>query len=146
MRAPLLLLLALAVPTLALADAREDGYRARDLSRTTLSPFCPGRTLYDCPSPRAAAWRHDIREWVDEGVSNREIRARLEARQPRATLRSRGPGGLVVIGIFAGSLAALLGVLVFRARRRADEDEDEDEALDDESLDARLDEELARVE
>jgi cytochrome c-type biogenesis protein CcmH/NrfF len=54
--------------------------RARALSEELMSPFCPGRTLSDCPSPNASAVRDEIRAWVDEGRSDAEIRAELRAR------------------------------------------------------------------
>jgi len=34
-----------------------------------MSPFCPGRTLSDCPSEYAGQWRHDIQRMVDQGKS-----------------------------------------------------------------------------
>jgi len=56
------------------------------------SPFCPGRTLATCPSPKAAAWRDDIRGWVQEGVSAEQIQTRLQDRVPDFRLSARPPG------------------------------------------------------
>jgi cytochrome c-type biogenesis protein CcmH/NrfF len=54
--------------------------KATSISRQTMSPFCPGRTLADCPSEYAAEWRRDIRQMVAEGKSASEIQAELESR------------------------------------------------------------------
>ena len=86
LRAPTLLfsLLLVAPPCVAqaqaAADRTEQSRRAYALSGELMSPFCPGRTLSDCPSPNAAAWREDVRAWVESGVSDEEIVARLQAR------------------------------------------------------------------
>lgn len=64
----------------------EQARRSNSIARNTMSPFCPGRTLADCPSPNAADWRADIRKWVAEGLSAEQIRARLERRVDGGTL------------------------------------------------------------
>ena len=56
--------------------------RAQQLAGATMSPFCPGKTIDACPSPRAGAWRADLRRWTAEGVDSAEIRRRLQARVP----------------------------------------------------------------
>jgi cytochrome c-type biogenesis protein CcmH/NrfF len=68
--------------SVAVADPTPDP-RAAELARRFESPFCPGRTLDECTSPAAAAWRTDIRQWVEEGVSSEEIERRLEERAGR---------------------------------------------------------------
>jgi cytochrome c-type biogenesis protein CcmH/NrfF len=45
-----------------------------------MSPFCPGRTLYDCPSPNAADWRRDIEAMLLSGKSPEEIQTVLAGR------------------------------------------------------------------
>ena len=69
----------------ASASAEETPVESRQVQsivRNTASPFCPGKTLDSCPSPKAGEWRRDIREWVGEGVPEPEIRDRLQARVP----------------------------------------------------------------
>lgn len=126
------------------ADAQE-GARAVSVYRNTQSPFCPGRTLDDCPSPDAAAWRADIREWIDEGASGAEIRARLQERVPGFDLSGRAgvPGLGFAIGAFT-LVALALGARFFARRRRGSTIAREAESDADDELDARLDEELAR--
>src|SRR5688572_23813940 len=63
----------------AISEAERDR-RAEAISRSIMSPFCPGRTVSSCPN--AAPWRADIRTWVGEGVDSEEIKRRLAARVP----------------------------------------------------------------
>jgi cytochrome c-type biogenesis protein CcmH/NrfF len=53
---------------------------AHGISSAIMSPYCPGRTLADCPSPNAAALREEVRELLSAGVPAAEVRTRLEAR------------------------------------------------------------------
>lgn len=53
---------------------------AHELSRELMSPYCPGRTLADCPSPDAGAVRDEIRQALREGESVDTIRTRIESR------------------------------------------------------------------
>ena len=52
------LLLGLALP--ATADPAEPEGWAYELSHEIMSPFCPGRSLADCPSPQAES----LRAWI----------------------------------------------------------------------------------
>src|SRR5262245_6496220 len=70
---------ALALAGAAAADELADARHARALAEELMSPFCPGHTLSDCPSPNAAAVRETIRAWVGEGRSDEEIRTRLKS-------------------------------------------------------------------
>src|SRR5690606_18610544 len=54
--------------------------RASSIARQTMSPFCPGRTLSDCPSEYATEWRSDIREMVAQGLTAEQIQTALEKR------------------------------------------------------------------
>ncbi len=103
----------------------EQGQRARAIERNTMSPFCPGRTLSDCPSPNAADWRREIEGWVRQGLSTDEIRARLEKRvggdlsgSPSSPLGSALP---VLLGVFAVGLLALV-LNRFRSKALAEGD------------------------
>ncbi len=61
-------------PTAAVAD--EAGW-SHDLSSEMMSPFCPGRTLNDCPSPQAG----ELRKWIErqegEGRGREDVEAQL---------------------------------------------------------------------
>jgi cytochrome c-type biogenesis protein CcmH/NrfF len=87
--------------------------QAEALSRSLMSPFCPGRTLSACPSPNAHAWRDDIRKWVREGVSANEIRDRLAKRNPDHNLTGSPPkyARWVLIGVGVLSVLVLFAAL-----------------------------------
>lgn len=94
-------------------SAQEQLQRSAEIYKTTMSPFCPGRTLDACPSPNATAWRDDIRHWVAEGLSTEEIRRRLAQRTdqdltgaPSTALDAVLPFGATVLSL------VLLGVLL----------------------------------
>lgn len=52
---------------------------ANRLSNEIMSPFCPGVTLHDCPSPEADDLREQIRAWSAEGWSEDQIMTELTA-------------------------------------------------------------------
>jgi len=70
----LLLGVAWALPAPAADEKSGWGYQ---LSNRVMSPYCPGRSLSDCPSPQAA----ELREWIVEqenaGVSRSEVEQEL---------------------------------------------------------------------
>jgi cytochrome c-type biogenesis protein CcmH/NrfF len=119
----------------------------QSIVRNTASPFCPGKTLDSCPSPKAGEWRRDIREWVGEGVAEPEIRDRLQARVPGFDLSIPPVKSGWVIPVLAVALSTLWLIVMARrfTRRRVSSPlvETPTQAL---ALDARLDEELARFE
>lgn len=134
----------------------EQDARARRLAGQLMSPFCPGRTLNECPSPSATEWREDIRTWVSEGVEGPEIRRRLEERAPEADLTGN-PGGdstispLLWIALAALALPAAILLPMARRWRRRSEDPPEDAPAADatpeqDELDERLDDELERYD
>jgi cytochrome c-type biogenesis protein CcmH/NrfF len=140
-------------PSAALPQAMTDP-RALELTRTTMSPFCPGRTLDDCPSPYAGEWRSDIRKWVAEGVSTEDIRKRLRARSADRDLSgtpSTALDAVLPIAVTLGSLL-LLGILLRLLLRPVQRPSNlaplparkptETQKLTEGELDARLDDEL----
>ena len=123
--------------------------RALGITRQTRSPFCPGRTLDDCPSPRAEEWRMDIREWTDEGVPSEEIQRRLQERVPGFQLWPSESLGAWLLPLAIG-LGALPLIFIVRRWRKREPDVAETDAATDaasrDALDERLDDELARLE
>ena len=98
---------ALAQEDLELSRARA----AHELSSELMSPYCPGRTLAECPSPDAGAVREEIREALRAGESAEAIRARIEARfgervigVPTSTLGWLTP----ILALVAGAVALVL--------------------------------------
>ncbi|NLE88866.1 MAG: hypothetical protein GX607_21000 [Myxococcales bacterium] len=98
----------------------ESQRKAQSIARRTMSPFCPGRTLADCPSEHAAAWRREIQVMLDEGRTAQEIQEEFERRAGGDLSGSpnRAAGYGLSLGLAAASLAVLYGLLqVLRGRR-----------------------------
>lgn len=128
-------------------DVPTESRQAQVIVRNTASPFCPGKTLDSCPSPKAAEWRQDVHQWVAQGVPQDEIRDRLQARVPGFDLSIPPVKWGWVIPVLALALSTLWFVVMARrvrrgkgSRRPASAPERED------SLDARLDQELAQLD
>jgi len=142
-----MVLLALGAASARAEATPAEGRQVQSIVRNTASPFCPGKTLDSCPSPKAGEWRRDIREWVGEGVAEPEIRDRLQARVPGFDLSIPPVKSGWVIPVVALTLSTLWFVVMARrfTRRRVSSPpvETPTQAL---ALDARLDEELARFE
>jgi len=104
------------------AYQQEPAYQkeARDLSREIMSPFCPGLTMLDCPSPGAA----EVREWIagelKAGATRNDIIDQLYDQYGEVVLpapRARG-FGLVVWALPGIFLLAGAGFIIVWARRR----------------------------
>jgi cytochrome c-type biogenesis protein CcmH/NrfF len=131
----------------ATAESEDDQLRrAQDISRTTMSPFCPGRTLDACPSEFATQWREDVRTWIAEGVSTDEIRKRLEERTDRDLSGAPSTALDGVMPILVVVLSGLLLVLLLRALLKRGKGTPEPKPkvanADPRALDRRLDDEL----
>lgn len=103
----------------AISEAEVDR-QAEAISRSIMSPFCPGRTVSACPN--AGPWRNDIREWVAEGVPAVEIRERLAARVPEHNLSGvpkNRLGWLLPVGAGIGALGFLVFLLRYLIGPRA---------------------------
>lgn len=97
----------------------------REVSERTMSPFCPGLTLSECPSQQSAELRSRIGTKIDAGWTNRRIDEWLVASYGEGVLaKPTGPVAyLVPIAVLLGG-AGLVGFLTLRwARSRRDEDE-----------------------
>lgn len=51
---------------------------AHDVFANTMSPYCPGKLLSDCPSSAASELKDKIRVKISEGASHSEIETYLE--------------------------------------------------------------------
>jgi cytochrome c-type biogenesis protein CcmH/NrfF len=123
----------------------ESARRAHRLASDLMSPYCPGRTLADCPSPDATALRNELRALLDGGVPEQEVRAQLAQRfggaisgVPRTRLGWVLPGIALVLG--ALGLAIALHRLLRAPRGGAAEP-----PVSDPELEAQLDAELERM-
>jgi cytochrome c-type biogenesis protein CcmH/NrfF len=137
----------------SLADPKTEA-AAYEIAQRTMSPFCPGRTLADCPSGKATEWRQDIRAMLAQGKSPAEIQQVLSDRAgtnltgaPTSSIGWALPAGLCLGAV------AILGLVLVRFRRKdenpdtADQREelDADDAVVGDDLEARLRRELAEV-
>lgn len=52
--------------------------KAQIVYGVTMSPFCPGRLLKDCPSTAATDLKHEIKERLSKGETEEQIIASLE--------------------------------------------------------------------
>jgi cytochrome c-type biogenesis protein CcmH/NrfF len=120
-----------------------------ELAAELMSPFCPGRTLADCPSPAAA----NIRMWIlvqaAAGRTKEDVEDELLARygdRIRSAPKAEGFGWaayLVPLGVFVGG--GLLVVYVLRRMTRGAPPAPPPTARTaDPELERRVDEELAR--
>lgn len=128
------------------ADLDRETYQvARDL----MSPFCPGRTLADCPSPYARDVREQIRGALASGMAADEVAARVTAElgdEVRGRPQSAWGWWMPALVTVGGVVAA--GVVIRRLggdRRRPASAEVAPASAADEPLAARLEEELRRV-
>lgn len=112
-------------PTRGAADVSpEVAAKAASIARQTMSPFCPGRTLDDCPSEFASEWRRDIRAMVAKGMSAAEIQDELESRVGGNLSGIPNRESSYALPIIFATGAALVLYFVFVRLRRKDEDGD----------------------
>jgi cytochrome c-type biogenesis protein CcmH/NrfF len=86
---------------------------ASRLFNSTMSPFCPGLLLANCPSPQAAALKDSIRVALASGAAPESIRGALEVAYGegvRATPPARGFGLLAWLVPGVGLVAGLAGI------------------------------------
>ena len=139
--------LALGCASVAAEAGPNEGRQVQAIVRNTASPFCPGKTLNSCPSPKAGEWRRDIREWVVDGVPEPEIRDRLQARVPGFDLSIPPVKSGWVIPVIALALSTLwFVVMAHRFRGRGVKTRRVEVHAKDRSLDSRLDQALASLD
>lgn len=93
---------------------------AARIFNSTMSPFCPGLLLANCPSSQAADLKAEIRAKLAAGVAPDSIRAELYARfgdQVRATPPASGFG--LVAWIVPALVIVVAAVIVVRRLRRS---------------------------
>ena len=141
------LLFAFACASVPAEETPDEGRQVQGIVRNTASPFCPGKTLNSCPSPKAGEWRRDIREWVVDGVPEPEIRDRLQARVPGFDLSIPPVKSGWVIPVIALALSTLWFVVMARRfRGRGVRTRRVEVHAQDRNLDSRLDQELASLD
>jgi cytochrome c-type biogenesis protein CcmH len=98
--------------------------QAYEMYQQVLSPFCPGRSLNDCPSSKAHDLKDEMRQRLEQGVPPQEIIEEVFARfgdQYRAVPHYTGFGKLVWwVPLSFVAIGALLIVLLARGKQRKD--------------------------
>jgi len=119
---------------------------AQEISETTMSPFCPGRTLSACPSGQARDLRGKVRQWLVEGYSKEAVRNRLltiYGDDVRGTPRAEGFGLMAwLMPAFFVALCLLFVVFALRHLRAVDQVSDAEPA--DPGLRRRVEDELKK--
>ncbi|MCG8588948.1 MAG: cytochrome c-type biogenesis protein CcmH [Proteobacteria bacterium] len=135
---------------LAPAPASAEVVWGYSLANDVMSPYCPGRSLADCPSPQAA----ELRQWIlmqeAAGATQEEVEAALYERFGAMVLaapRVEGFGAffyLVPIAVFVGGGLLIVAFLRNQVRRPADSRSVPAVAPVDPELERLVDEEIAR--
>jgi cytochrome c-type biogenesis protein CcmH len=101
-------------------NAAAEGY-ARELERDLMSPFCPGRSLVECPSPAATELRLWIQAQEQAGASRAAVEARLFQEYGDQLRHAPKPEGfgLWAYLVPAGALLAGGGIVLVYLRREA---------------------------
>jgi cytochrome c-type biogenesis protein CcmH/NrfF len=144
----LAVLLVLAGASAAWAESQARwGY---ELANEIMSPFCPGRSLSECPSKEAM----DLRAWIlaqeEAGVSREAVEAELFGVWGDQLLHAPRPEGIGLwaylvpaVAFLAGAL--LVGIYIWRQRAAADQPAPPPLAPVDPELERLVEEELRRA-
>ena len=130
------------------------GTPSNDASRIfteLMSPFCPGLTLADCPSPNAFELRNEIRRRLEAGEPWQSIESELVEKYGVQILSdpTGTPIGNVIWGVpFTAATLAAVGLAWFvrRATRVAQAEGRAFAGAPDPATIRRLDEELSRLD
>ncbi|MCO6431057.1 MAG: cytochrome c-type biogenesis protein CcmH [Deltaproteobacteria bacterium] len=112
-------------------EARAAAIEAQEqsIARTVMSPFCPGRTLADCPSSTASQLRAKLREMLAQGRSEQEVQDFLLAtygEEIRAAPKKEGFGLLAWVMPAAFLLLGLFVMYLWLFRHNVQESEPAD--------------------
>jgi cytochrome c-type biogenesis protein CcmH len=111
--------------SVCIADERSEALdrEATQIYQQVFSPFCPGRSLNDCPSAKATELKTEMRQKLESGTSSEEILKDVFARygdKYRTVPRFQGVGALVwlvPIGFVVIGLGIAMGVSSSRKKR-----------------------------
>lgn len=88
---------------------------AEEVSDRTMSPFCPGLTLSECPSSQSATLRDQIEDKVASGWTNRRLDTWLTQNYGEGVLAR--PRGFIAYLLPGAILLAGFGVLITASLR-----------------------------
>ncbi|MDH3521019.1 MAG: cytochrome c-type biogenesis protein CcmH [Myxococcales bacterium] len=144
----LLTALLLLASSAAVAADDPEGW-AYQIAKELMSPFCPGRTLADCPSSHAETLRTWIIVQEAAGRSRADVEEELYERYGEVMRPAPRAEGLGLAAYLAPSLMFLFGggvvaVYLRLNRRKTDAPRAEAAGARDPELERIIDEELAR--
>lgn len=116
--------LCIAVST-ATADERSEALdkKATELYDQVFSPFCPGRSLNDCPSSKAAELKGQMRQKLEEGIQPEVVLKEVfdtYGDQYRTVPQFQGVGALVwlvPLAFLGGGFLLALAVSISRKKK-----------------------------
>jgi cytochrome c-type biogenesis protein CcmH len=100
-------------------DAQMIDTRANDLYDEIMSPFCPGRTLANCPSPQAATMRELVKQQLAAGMSEDEIVDSLYGVYGEIVLGAPRAEGIGILAWVMPAVFLLLGIALLTAWLRS---------------------------
>ena len=119
--ASLLVLLLGVAWALPAPGATEKSGWSYQLSDEVMSPYCPGRSLSDCPSPQAAELREWIVEQEEAGLSRSEVEKELFRVFGERILQAPRAEGMGLLAYLIPAAAFVAGgalVVLFLRRQR----------------------------
>lgn len=153
MRTLSLIMLLLCAPSFAHADANADALdkQSYEMYQQVFSPFCPGRSLNDCPSSKAQELKLEMRQRLEQGVPQDQILKDVFARfgeKYRAVPLFEGIGTMVWLAPLGFTLLglALAGAVVFRKKKAASISLSAQERSVSPELQRAIDDELSKLD
>jgi cytochrome c-type biogenesis protein CcmH/NrfF len=110
------LVIVILVSNISLAvDLNEDQVRlAKEVFGSTMSPFCPGRLLSDCPSSSATELKDNIRSKIASGESRENIDAYLESVYGAGIHATPPASGFGLVAWLMPAFFIFTGLLIFK--------------------------------
>jgi cytochrome c-type biogenesis protein CcmH len=102
-------------------DAQVIDTRANEMYDQIMSPFCPGRTLANCPSPQAATMRERVKQQLAAGMSEDEIVDSLYGIYGEIILGAPRAEGIGILAWVMPAVFLLLGVALLARWLRSTE-------------------------
>ncbi len=93
-------------------DAQVIDTRAHELYDEIMSPFCPGRTLANCPSSQAATMRERVKRQLAAGMTEQQIVDSLYAVYGEIILGAPRVRGIGLLAWVMPGLVLVLGVVL----------------------------------
>lgn len=99
---------------------------AQSIFSTTMSPFCPGRLLNDCPSSKATDLKNTIRSELQTGASTESIKASLVQQFGEEVMATPAFSGFALFAWSIPILFLIIGTIVYRKWLHNSESEEVD--------------------